>query len=264
MSGMLGLGFMQKAFLAGAIISIVLSLMSFFVVLRGMSFIGVGIAHSALGGIALGVLAGVDPRWTAIVFCVAVANLITYTSRKGALQEDAVIGIFFSLTMAAGIILIGLSKAYSVDLFGYLFGNILAVSNEDLWLAAGVGLLVLASAGVFFKELLMDSFDRELALASGIPVKSLDHLMASLIALTVVISVKLVGIVLASALLVIPGATALRLTARWQRMLGISLVAALLATFGGLSLAYFFDLAPGASIAVVSSALFFLSFLRKS
>jgi zinc transport system permease protein len=253
---------MQKAVLAGLIIGAVLAVVSFFVVLRGLSFIGVGISHSAFGGVALGVLLGIEPVWTATVFCLAVANLITLTGRRGGFAEDTVIGIFFSLTMGVGVMLLGFSKTY-VDLFGYLFGNILAVSAEDLWIAAAVGLIVVASVALFMKELLLDSFDRDVALASGIPVRSLDHLLASLVALSVVISIKLVGIVLASALLVIPGATALRLAPGWRSMLALSVLSALAATLGGLAAAYYLDLAPGASITVTASALFFLSLLKR-
>lgn len=265
MPEILRLGFMQNAFLAGGIISVVLAVVSFFVVLRGLSFMGVGIAHSAFGGVALGLLLGIEPRWTAIVFVLVVANLITFTSRRGALLgEDTVIGIFFPLTMGLGVIIIGLSKSYNVDLFGYFFGNILAVAGEDLWVSLAVGVLVIAAVGAFFKELLLDSFDRDVALASGIPVMALEHLLASLVALSVVISIKLVGIVLASALLVIPGATAAKLTARWQWMLALSLLVAVFSTMGGLVLAYYFDLAPGASITVTASGVFFLSLLKKS
>lgn len=261
MPAFLEIGFMQKAFIGGAIISVVLAVISFFVVLRGLSFIGVGISHSAFGGVALGVLLGIDPIWTAIAFCVIVANLITITSRSAHFGEDTVIGIFFALTMGMGVILLGFSKTY-IDLFGYLFGNILAVSENDIWTAAIAGSIVVLSCGLLMKEFLLDSFDREIALASGIPVRALDHLLASLIALSIVISIKLVGIVLASALLVIPGATALKLTSRWQVMLLLSIGAALLATMGGLVLSYYFDLASGASITVSASLLFFLSLLK--
>jgi len=257
----LSIGFMQKAFLGGAIISIVLAVISFFVVLRGLSFIGVGISHSAFGGVALGVLLGIEPLWTAIVFCLLVGNLIVLTGRRGHLGEDTVIGIFFALTMGLGVIMLGFSKTY-IDLFGYLFGNILALSGEDLWIAGAVGAVVLVSSALFMKELLLDSFDRDIATASGVPVKALDHLLASLIALSIVISIKLVGIVLASALLVIPGATALKLTANWRTMLALSVAAALLSTLGGLLLAYYFDLAPGASITVTASLLFFVSMIK--
>jgi len=257
----LSAGFMQRAFLGGGIISVVLAVISFFVVLRGLSFIGVGISHSAFGGVALGVLLGIEPLWTAIVFCLVVGNLIVLTSRSAHFGEDTVIGIFFALTMGMGVIMLGFSKTY-VDLFGYLFGNILAISGGDLWVAGGVGILVLLSCALFMKELLLDSFDRDIAMASGVPVRALDHLLASLIALSIVISIKLVGIVLASALLVIPGATALKLTAKWRVMLALSVIVALLSTMGGLVLAYYFDLAPGASITVAASLLFFLSMLK--
>ena len=126
------LQFMQNAFLAGMILSIVLAVVSFFVVLRRLSFIGVGVAHSAFGGVALGALLGISPTLTAIGFAVIVSNAIGYIGEKGHLGTDTAIGIFFPLAMAMGVIFIGMSDQYNVDLFGYLFGNILAITRQDL------------------------------------------------------------------------------------------------------------------------------------
>ena len=123
MLDMFDLTFMQNAFLAGIMLSLVLAVVSFFVVLRRLSFIGVGVAHSAFGGVALGALIEISPTLTAVAFAVVVANAIGYISRQGKLSTDTAIGIFFSLAMALGVIFIGLSNKYNVDLFGYLFGN---------------------------------------------------------------------------------------------------------------------------------------------
>ena len=136
---MLNFEFMQNAFLAGIVLGVVLAVVSFFVVLRRYSFIGVGVAHSAFGGVALGSLMGISPTLTALGFAVVVANAIGYIGRQEKLSTDTAIGIFFALAMALGVIFIGLSDKYNTDLFGYLFGNILAITRTDLVIVSVVG-----------------------------------------------------------------------------------------------------------------------------
>jgi zinc transport system permease protein len=254
------LEFMQNAFMAGTMLSLVLAVVSFFVVLRRLSFIGVGVAHSAFGGVALGALLGISPTLTAIGFAVAVANAIGYIGKQGKLSTDTAIGIFFSLAMALGVIFIGMSEQYNVDLFGYLFGNILAITRTDLVIIAVLGGLVLASIFMFFKELLFVAYDREVALVSGMPVTFLDHFFLTILALAVVISMKIIGIVLVSALLVIPGAAAAQITRRYVSMIAVAIVIALISTIGGLFISYYADLASGATIVTLASAIFFITF----
>jgi ABC-type Mn2+/Zn2+ transport system permease subunit len=148
-----------------------------------------------------------------------------------------------------------------VDLFSYLFGSILAVGRAEVLQALVVSLLVLALLGAFFKEFLLESFDPQVAQASGLPVKLLQHLLLSAIALAVVVGIKLLGVVLASALLVAPAATALRLSSRYQKVLALAVLLSLACTMGGLLLAYWLDAAPGATIALCASGLFFASLL---
>ena len=253
--------FMQNAFLAGIVLSLVLAVVSFFVVLRRFSFIGVGVAHSAFGGVALGTLLGVSPTLVAICFAVVISNAIGFISRQGKLSTDTVIGIFFSLAMALGVIFIGLSDRYNIDLFGYLFGNILAVSKTDLRLIAILGGIIVLSLVLFFKELLFISYDSEVALVSGISVHIFDHFLLTLLALTVVISMKVVGIILVSALLVIPGAAAAQLTTRYVSMVAVAIAVALTATFGGLIISYYADLASGATIVTLAAFIFFIAFI---
>jgi ABC-type Mn2+/Zn2+ transport system permease subunit len=252
--------FMQNAFMAGMMLSLVLAVVSFFVVLRRLSFIGVGVAHSAFGGVALGALLGISPTLTAIGFAVAVANAIGYIGKQGKLSTDTAIGIFFSLSMALGVIFIGMSEQYNVDLFGYLFGNILAITRTDLVIIAVLGTLVLASIFIFFKELLFVAYDREVALVSGMPVTFLDHFFLTILALAVVISMKIIGIVLVSALLVIPGAAAAQITRRYVSMIAVAIVIALISTIGGLLISYYADLASGATIVTLAAAIFFITF----
>jgi zinc transport system permease protein len=220
----------------------------------------VGVAHSAFGGVALGALLGISPTLTAIGFAVVVANAIGYIGNQGKLSTDTAIGIFFSLAMALGVIFIGMSDQYNVDLFGYLFGNILAITRTDLILIAVLGGLVLASMKLFFKELLFVAYDREVAFVSGMPVAFLDHFFLTILALAVVISIKIIGIVLVSALLVIPGAAAAQITRRYVAMIAAAIVIALISTIGGLLISYYADLASGATIVILASAIFFLTF----
>jgi zinc transport system permease protein len=258
---LLGLKFMQNAFLAGIMLSLVLAVVSFFVVLRRLSFVGVGVAHSAFGGVALGSLLGISPILTAVGFAVVVSNAIGYIEKQGRLSSDAAIGILFSLAMALGVIFIGMSDQYNVDLFGLLFGNILAITRQDLIIIAVLGGLVLSSMALFFKELLFVAYDREVAFVSGMPVALLDHFFLTILALSVVISMKIIGIILVSALLVIPGAAALQMTRRYVSMIATSISIALFSTIGGLIISYYADLASGATIVTLASFVFFITFI---
>lgn len=260
MTDIFNLHFMQNAFLAGILLSLVLAVVSFFVVLRRLSFIGVGVAHSAFGGVALGALLGISPTLAAIGFAVIVSNAIGYIGRQGHLSTDTAIGIFFSLAMALGVIFISMSDQYNIDLFGYLFGNILSITRQDLIVITVLGGLVLLSMGLFFKELLFVAYDREVAFVSGMPVVFLDHFFLTILALSVVISMKIVGIILVSALLVIPGAAASQITRRYHTMITGSIFVAVISTIGGLVISYYADLPSGASIVTLASFIFFVVF----
>jgi zinc transport system permease protein len=252
--------FMQNALAAGILLSIVLAVVSFFVVLRHHAFIGVGIAHSAFGGVAAGSLFGFPPLLSAIVFSVLVANGVSIISKHKNLGVDSAIGIFFSLAMALGVICIGLSDTYNTDLFGYLFGNILAISREDLLVIAVLGSVVLLSVALFFRQLLFITFDSEVALVSGMPVAFLDHFFLTVLSITIVISMKITGIILVSALLVIPGAAAAQIFDHYTKMIVASIGIALFSTVGGLVLSYYLDLASGAAIVTLACVVFFIAF----
>ncbi len=254
-------GFMQRALAAGALIGIVTAVVGVYVVLRGMSFIGAGIAHASFGGVALGFLLGVNPLLSAVVFCLLVAWGIAGLSISGKIREDTAVGIFFASTMAFGILLIGLMGGYNVELFSYLFGSILAVTPADLWLTVGLGVLVLGVTAAFYKEFLFITFDPEGARVVGLPVRGLHVLLLSLIALTIVISIKVVGIVLVSALIVTPAAAAWQLTNRFHVMMGLSVAFGVLAALGGLMLSYWLNTASGATIVLFATMLFFGAFV---
>lgn len=248
--------FMQKALIAGLLISILCAIMSFFVVMKRLSFIGVGISHAAFGGVALAALIGINILWGALGFALSMAALIAYLRHKEKLHEDTLIGILFSLAMALGIVFVGLSKNYNADLFGYLFGSILSVTRSDLWIIGMLSMAVIGIVFLFFKEFLFLSFDEEMARIHGIPVNFLYFLLLELIALTVVVSIKIVGIILVSALLVIPAATARLLTQKYYIMVGISIALGVLSVILGLIFSTILDVASGAAIVIVASGFF--------
>lgn len=253
------LGFMQRALVAGILIAGLCALFSVFVVLKRLSFIGVGISHSAFGGVALGFLLGIDPTLTAILFSGTIALLIGFLTRQGRLHEDTAIGIFFALTMALGILFIGLSRRYNVDLFGYLFGNILAITRGDLVLILVLAPVIFGLVLSLFKELLFLSFDEEVAQVSGVAVSPIYYFFLLAMAMTIVIAIKLIGIVLVSALLVLPAATARQLTANYRGLVLYSVAIGVISTVAGLFLSYQLNLASGATIVLFAGALFFTS-----
>jgi zinc transport system permease protein len=263
MIDLLSLGFLQRALAAGILVSLLCGALSSFVVLRRMAFIGVGISHSAFGGVALGFLLGVDPLFTGIGFAIMVAVLIEWAQAHTRVQEDTAIGIFFAASMALGLVFLHLSRVYNVDVFGYLFGNILAIGNRQVAEILVVTVVVLALLLAFFKEIVFISFDEEMAWVSGVPVKALRYLFLVLMALVVMASIYLVGIILISALLVIPGAIAQNLSRQFTGMVWWSTGVAVGSTVGGLALSYGLDFPSGATIVLVLAALYFLTSLLR-
>jgi ABC-type Mn2+/Zn2+ transport system permease subunit len=260
-SDILAYAFMQRALVAAILVGLVCSVIGTYVVLKRLAFAGAGIAHSAFGGVALGYLLGLSPIGIAIPFSLGTAMAIGWVSRKGRIPEDTAIGIFFASAMALGVLFIGLKEGYNVDLFGYLFGSILAVSLSDIWLILGLGLGVITIVLLLFKEFFFMSFDEEMAAVSGLPVQALYFILLGLVALTVIISVKLVGIILVEALLVIPAAAAFQLTRSFVRMMLIAVLVGVLSGVLGLFLSYWWDIASGATIVLTATVIFLLCFL---
>ncbi|MGD0310716.1 MAG: metal ABC transporter permease [Acidobacteriota bacterium] len=261
MTELLSYHFMQRALIAGTLIGAVCAIIGTYVVLKGLSFIGAGIAHASFGGVALGFLLKLNPILTAVFFCLGTAWGIGLVSRKGHVKEDTAVGVFFASTMALGVLIIGFIKGYNMDLFGYLFGSILAVSGDDVWITVGLSAAVLILVLLFFKELLFVVFDAEMAAVTGVPVAKVYFLLMSLMALTVVLSIEVVGIVLVSALLVTPAAAAYQLTEKFRRMMLLSILIGVASAVGGLLLSYKLNTASGATIVLLSTLIFFVSAL---
>lgn len=251
--------FMQRALLSAVLIGAVCAMIGVYVVLKGLSFIGAGVAHASFGGVALGFLLGVNPTYTAFGFCLVIAWLIGWVSEKSKVKEDTAVGIFFASTMAFGILLIGFIKGYNVDLFGYIFGNILAVTSSDLWTSFIMAVIIIFLLIYFYKELLFITFDPEMAEITGVPVRKLTYLLLSLVALTIVLSIKSVGVVLVSALIVTPAAAAHQLTNNFKSMMILSIIIGVGASVVGLLLSYWLNTSSGATIVLTATLIFFIA-----
>lgn len=255
----LSYGFIQRALLTGALLAVTCAVLAVFVVLRRMAFIGVGISHAALGGVAVGLLAGVPPVLAAGVFSVGVAWMVGWITRRGEVSADTAIGVFFPTAMALGVALMSLSQTYRQDLVAYLFGNILSVGPQDLISLLALFGIASSVLVLFFKEFLFLGVDEEGAKAAGLPATFLNYLLLTTLAVTIVAAMKLVGIILVSAFLVIPAATGQALAGSIRGMVLISVASALLSVVAGLWLSWLWSLPSGASIVLFSAALFFVA-----
>lgn len=253
----LSLQFMQYALLAGILVGFLSSYYGVFIVQRGLGFLGSGLAHAAFGGVALGVLLDQEPLWIAVPFTILVAVGITWVKDKTNLGGDTTIGIFFSVSMALGVIFIFLKRQYSSDAFNYLFGSILSVTLADIIVPA-ILILITLLLFPFWKRWAYSSFDRELALADRIPVNLDDYLLSILIAVTIVVSIKVVGIVLIAAFLVIPPASARLVTKSFSRMTVASIIIGVSTALIGLWISYYLDVPSGATIILLQASVFFL------
>lgn len=261
---MLTLPFMQRAFAAGAVLALVLATLGIFVTLRKMAFFGDGIAHSSLAGIAIAVLAGISPLPVALVWAIAVALLIWWLERYTRLPSDTLIGIFFTASMALGVVLMSFSRGYQPELISFLFGSILAIRMADLLVIFPVAAAILGWVAVSFKQLTYMSLTEESASVSGVPVRMQTVALYVALAAATVLGVKILGIILVSALMILPAATSRLLTGTFRSHVATTLVVAELMMFAGLTLSYLYDLPSGATVILVATALFFIAVLMRS
>ena len=250
--------FIQRAFIGGLLIGFLASYYGVFVVQRGLSFMGSGLAHAAFGGVALGLVLQMEPMWIAVPFTIIVALGITWVKDRTELSGDTAIGIFFSVSMALGIVFLFLRQEYTDDAFTYLFGSILAISWQDIFITL---ILVVITIFTFplWQRWAYSSFDRELSRSDRLPVKRDDYILAILIAVTIVVAIKLIGIVLIAAFLVIPAATARQLSQTFRMMTIISVIIGVFGAVGGLMISYYLDVPAGATIILLQACLFFLA-----
>jgi len=254
---MLSLEFMRRAFLGGVLVGASCAFLSVFVVLRRLAFVSQGVSHAAFGGVALAVLLGVNPSLGALAFSVGTALAIGGVSRRRNWVEDSSIGIFLAVSMALGLLFLGLKRGSATGLYGYLFGSILSILPSDIPWMIGLTLLVFLTLFIFLKELYFYVFDETMARVAGVPVDALYFGLLLLLAVTISLGMKLVGAILVTALLVIPGATARFLTSNIVILIPLSVAIGVLGVLLGLVLAYLVNVSPGASIVLV----LFLGFL---
>ncbi len=251
------LPFMQRALIAGTLVGLLASYYGVFVVQRRMSFLGIGLSHAAFGGVALGLLLSVNPLWVAVPFTVAVALGIMWVSERGDVAGDTAIGIFFAVAVALGIVFLAMKQTYSADAFAYLFGSILAVQQIDLWMAGGLAAVTLLALPMWGRWAYA-TFDRDLARSDHLTVARDDYVLAVLLALTVVAAVKIVGIILVAAFLVIPPATARLIARTFIGMTITSVGIGVVTAIGGLLASYLLDVPSGATIVLGQALLFFV------
>lgn len=250
------LGFLRRALLAGLLTAISCGLLSPFVVLRRMAFAGHGLSHAAFGGATLALLLGLNLSLGGAVFAGILAIVLALWTRKGQISEDSAIGILVAASMALGVICLSLLKRYTQDVFSFLFGNILAVLPGDLTFSLAAGILTAACILLFARSLISATFHEDLARVEGVRVDGMRVLLFLLVALTVVAAMKLVGAILVSALLVMPGATALLIARRFVSVQIGALLIALIAVILGMFLSYLLDLPTGATIALLLFAVY--------
>lgn len=249
-------GFMQRALIEVVLTGAVTGAIGTYVVLRGLSFIGDALSHAIFPGIVLAYLAGRSIFLGALAFGVLTSVAIVVVARTGRIKEDSAIGVLFAGTFALGVVLISMTQNFARDLASFLFGNVLGVTTEDLWLSAAAGGLVLLLMALFHRELLMTAFDRTAARAIGVAVFWVDLLLLVLIALTIVVSLRAVGNILVVAMLVTPPAAARLLTDRMPIMIGLSAGIGVGAGIVGLLISYHANVAAGATIVLVATAIF--------
>ena len=253
--------FMVRALLALLMVSLVCAVVGSFVVVRGMAFIGEGLAHASFGGVAAAFALGVSIYLGAAVGAVLTALAIAFVSRRAGLKFDTAIGVLFVGAFALGILIMSRQQGYVVDLTSFVFGNVLGVNRGDLVLIAAIGAVVLVLVAAFYKELLFTAYDPTMAAASGLPVAVVQYGLLGLLALTIVIAVKAVGIVLVVAMLVTPAATAQLLVQRLHLMMAVGAVVGALSSLTGLYLSYHANVATSAAVVLTATCFFLLAFL---
>jgi zinc transport system permease protein len=251
----LQLPFIQRALIAGLLVGGLASYLGAFVVQRRLSFLGDGLAHAAFAGVALGLLLHSEPLWIAIPFAVLVSLAITWVRERSSLGDDTAIGIFFAVSVALGVLFMSLRQGFAPDAVGYLFGSILAVTATDIWVMIAIAVFT-ALLAPLWSQWAYTTFDRELAMADRKPVLLQDYVLSALIAVVVVASVKVVGVVLIAAFIVIPAATARLVTRTFSALTLVSVAIGVFSIVPGLMASYIFDVPAGSAIVLLQAALF--------
>lgn len=257
-------GFIQRALIAGIAIAILCSVVGLFLVLRRYSLFGDAIAHTSFGGIAVGLLAGVYPLWTAYGVSLVSALIITRIRQRVQISGEAAVAVLLSSGIAVGLVMISVSGGFTVDILSFLFGSILLVSVDDTILILSITGIILIVILLLYRELVYSTFNEEQAQVSGIPVEKINYLIVFLAGITVVTSIQLVGILLISALFVIPNVTAIMYGRGFKETALLSMSFAIFSVVGGILTSYVFDITPAGTIVLLSIGLFAITIGLKS
>ncbi|GAA0297607.1 iron/zinc/copper transport system permease protein [Gracilibacillus halotolerans] len=259
LDALLEYNFLQKALLTSIMVGIICGIVGSFIILRGMSLMGDAISHAVLPGVAISYMLGINFFFGAIFTGLLTAIGIGFISQNSRIKHDTSIGIMFTAAFALGIILITLLKS-STDLYHILFGNVLAVRTTDMWITLIVGVIVIGAIYFLYKELLLTSFDPTIAMAYGLPKNLIHYILMTLLTMATVASLQTVGIVLVVAMLITPAATAYLITDRLSTMITLSAIIGACSSIIGLYFSFIYNLASGAAIVVVATAIFLLAF----
>jgi zinc transport system permease protein len=254
----LQLEFLRNAFMVGILVSIVCGVIGSLVVVNRIVFLAGGIAHAAYGGIGLAFFMGWSYLAGTVGFSLVAAAVMAAVTLKAKHRADAMVGVIWAVGMATGIILLDLTPGYNVDLMSFLFGSILAVPQADIWQMGAMGIIVIAVVTYYYNDFLAMSYDDEFARLRNVPVTFLYCLLLGMVAVTVVMIIRVVGLILVIALLTIPPFIAERFTGSLRTMMIVSSILSCLFTVSGLTLSYYLDLTAGATIILVAAAGFFL------
>ncbi|WP_396126265.1 metal ABC transporter permease [Anaerobacillus sp. CMMVII] len=253
--------YLQNALIAAILVGIICGVIGCFIILRGMALMGDAISHAVLPGVVIAYMLGASFFVGAVVTGVLTALGIGYISQNSKIKDDSAIGIMFTAMFAFGVVLNSSLKGTSVDLWHILFGNVLAVSTTDLWVTFGMSVFVIFMIILFYRPLLLSTFDPTMAKATGLPVKFIHYMLMLLLSLVTVASLQAVGIILVVAMLITPGATAYLLTDRLSVMLVFSALFGVVSGVLGLFFSVIFDVSSGSMIVLIASLLFGLAFL---
>lgn len=255
---------MQRAVIAGSFIAALCAILGVFLVLRRLSLIGDGLSHVTFGALALGLFFNVTPVYIALPLVVLSSLGIMKLTEAQRVYGDAAIGIVSALGIAIGILLVSITRGFNIDLFSYLFGNILAITKAEVWLSIGLATIVIMLVGFYYYDLVAITFDEECAQAEGINTKAVNKMLVVLTAITVVLAMKVVGIMLVSALLILPTVTALQVAKGFRMTMLVAVIVAVVSVWTGIIFSFFLDWPSGATIVLVSLVLFAGFFLYRT
>ena len=247
--------FIQKALISGIAVALICSFMGTFLVLRRYSLFGDGIAHVAFGGISVGLFLGIFPLWTAFAASILGGLGLQKLRQSTKISGDAGVAVVLVSGLAIGVILVSSSGGFSVDLFSFLFGSILLISYEDMIMNLVISAGIITTLTLLQKQFLQISFNEELAKLSGMPVTILNYAFVVLASVTVVTSMRLVGILLISALIVIPNITAMMFGKGFKKTVGISMSISVISVISGIFLSYYYNIAPSGIIVIIAATI---------